>query len=108
MGGRGSASATSAKKTIAAAAAKKTVAKNVSKIGQKYIDIANKRSDASEITKLAIDGNTIYYEKNGKFYSATKTEFRKGKEHVSISGLDFNIQKARYKAAGKSLEMLRE
>ena len=105
MGGRGAVSATSAKKTIAAAA-KKTVAKNVSKMGQKYIDIANKRSDASEITKLAIAGNTVYYEKGGKLYSATKSEFKKGVGSVAYSGIDFNTQAARYKAAGKSLEKL--
>lgn len=85
MGGRGAVSATSAHAAISSAA-KATTGKTTGKI-----------------TGAFSVGHTVYYERDGKFYSASKSEYKQGKG-VAISGMDLSTTRSMQRAAGKKIE----
>ena len=85
MGGRGAASATSAAKAISSAA-KATTSKTTGKI-----------------TGAFSVGRTVYYERDGKLYSASKSEYKHGKG-VAIAGMSLSTMRSMQQAAGKKIE----
>ena len=85
MGGRGAASATSAHAAISGAA-KATTSKT-----------------AGKITGAFSVGRTVYYERDGKLYSATKSEYKQGKG-VAISGMNLSTMRSMQRVAGKKIE----
>ncbi len=85
MGGRGSVSATNS-----------TASVSTSK---------NTKSAASGITGAFAVGRNVYYERDGKLYTATKSEYKRGKG-TAISGMDLSTMRRMQRSTGKKIEEL--